>query len=218
MATRRFNFHLATIQSGGKEQLFAVGGRGISDVLNTVEEWVEESATWKAANNLVEKRRLFGAATVDRKHVCPEWGGSGDSEFECSSPWVSLSTGCYRFLEESMTWSEAKTACNNLSGHLVEMETEEEHVLLVAEKKKRSHLVFIWIGLNDLDEEGVWRWNEKSARTTVSRWGQGQPNSIDGAQDCAVMDFHDLNGGRWNDFWCNVRSWESHSVGAICER
>ena len=71
MATPRYNFHLATIRHGGQEKLFAVGGRGVSDELNTVEEWVEESSTWKAADNLVQKRRLFGAVTVDRRHVCP---------------------------------------------------------------------------------------------------------------------------------------------------
>lgn len=119
-----------------------------------------------------------------------------------------------------MTWSEAKTGCNYISALLVEIETEEELVLLVAEKKRQSHLPpFMWIGLNDLDEEGVWRWNEESSRTTFSRWGRGQPNSIDGAQDCAVMDFSsNIWNGEWNDFWCSVRSWKSMSVGAICER
>ena len=45
---------------------------------------------------------------------------------ECPAPWISLSTGCYQFLEEKMTWNEANAACNNISGHLVDVETEEE--------------------------------------------------------------------------------------------
>ena len=115
-----------------------------------------------------------------------------------------------------MTWQEAKTACNNISGRLVEIETEEEQALLVAEKKKRSNLPpNMWIGLNDLDEEGVWRWNE-SARTTFTAWAVGQPNSVRGEQDCAVMYFK--SNGKWNDFWCNgMDGWKKESVGAICE-
>ena len=42
MATRRMCFHVATIISGGRENMFALGGNDESD-LNSVEEWVEET-------------------------------------------------------------------------------------------------------------------------------------------------------------------------------
>ena len=72
MAVPRMFFHIRTIVRGGKEKMFAVGGQDNSfSVVNTVEEWVEESSTWKAADNLVEKRALFGAAVVPRKLICP---------------------------------------------------------------------------------------------------------------------------------------------------
>ena len=72
MASPRNYFHLATIRTGGLEKVFAVGGKDASDAeLNTVEEWVEESSTWKAADNIAQKRGFFGAATVPRKLVCP---------------------------------------------------------------------------------------------------------------------------------------------------
>merc|ERR1711990_1417986 len=57
LAMPRTFFHVATIISGGEEKTFAVGGKddrkpGVMDsiLLNTVEEWVEESSTWKAAD------------------------------------------------------------------------------------------------------------------------------------------------------------------------
>merc|ERR1719151_411153 len=72
LASPRRYFHLATIRTGGLEKVFAVGGRDASDnKLNTVEEWVEESSTWKAANNIAQKINQFGAVTVPRKLVCP---------------------------------------------------------------------------------------------------------------------------------------------------
>ena len=69
MATPRRYFHIATIFSGGEEKMFALAGKGGSN-LNTVEEWVEESSTWKAADNLVAKRRSFGAVAAPRHLVC----------------------------------------------------------------------------------------------------------------------------------------------------
>ena len=78
MAMPRTFFHIATIISGGEEKTFAVGGSlgtlngpDMPDLLNTVEEWVEESSTWKAADNLVESRAFFGAAVVPKKLICP---------------------------------------------------------------------------------------------------------------------------------------------------
>ena len=66
MATPRNFFHI----SGGEEKLFALAGRNYATCLNTVEEWVEESSTWKAADNLIEKRTSFGAVSAPRHLVC----------------------------------------------------------------------------------------------------------------------------------------------------
>ena len=70
MATPRYHFHLATIMVGGQEKVFAVGGSD-RDKLNSVEEWVEDSSTWKAADNLVEKRDTFGMVALPKKIICP---------------------------------------------------------------------------------------------------------------------------------------------------
>ena len=62
--------HAATIVSGGKEKVLALGGYEES-ALNSVEEWDEEKFTWKAAYNLVEKRSSFAVLPVPRHLVCP---------------------------------------------------------------------------------------------------------------------------------------------------
>ena len=62
---------MATIVSGGEEKWFALGGAtSTNQSSSSVEEWVEESYTWKAADNLVEMRSRFGAATVPRQLIC----------------------------------------------------------------------------------------------------------------------------------------------------
>ena len=125
-----------------------------------------------------------------------------------------------------MTWFGAESACNNISGHLVKVDTEEEQLLLVAEIKRRSNwrrkFTYMWIGLNDLEEEGSWRWID-SSNATVSFWGSNQPNSAalqysrgTGDQDCAAMDMSSYD-GRWNDFWCSKSDYSSKSFHGICE-
>ena len=70
MATPRRSFHAATIISGGQEKLLALAGYG-SRYLNTVEEWVEESSTWKAVANLTEEKGFFGSVIIPKELVCP---------------------------------------------------------------------------------------------------------------------------------------------------
>ena len=70
MATPRQLLHIAKTILGGEEKMFALAGHDGSTPLNTVAEWVEESSTWKAADNLAEKRSHFGAVTAPRHLVC----------------------------------------------------------------------------------------------------------------------------------------------------
>jgi len=99
MARLRRWFHLATIISGGEEKVFA-----LSD-LNKVEEWVEAESTWKAANNVVEKREGFGSVAVPRNLICPledslllitggEGGAEGGNSFLSSTEVYPSTSGC----------------------------------------------------------------------------------------------------------------------------
>ena len=71
MATARTWFLLVTIISGGEEELFALAGSDDSSNFNSVEEWVEETSRWKAADNLVKKTHAYGAVAVPRQFICP---------------------------------------------------------------------------------------------------------------------------------------------------
>jgi len=71
MATPRYYFNLATISRGGGDTTFAIAGYSGSEYLNSVEEWEEESSTWKAAGNLDTARSHFGVVTVPKDIICP---------------------------------------------------------------------------------------------------------------------------------------------------
>merc|ERR1712186_107026 len=71
MATPRYYFNLATISRGGGDTTFAIARYSGSEYLNSVEEWEEESSTWKAAGNLDTARDEFGVVTIPKNIICP---------------------------------------------------------------------------------------------------------------------------------------------------
>ena len=69
MEKKRARFHLLSIG----DNLFAVGGYyyyGGSQYLADVEEFVEETGTWKPAKSLDGKRSDYGGVAVTKDLVC----------------------------------------------------------------------------------------------------------------------------------------------------
>lgn len=63
----------------------------------------------------------------------------------------------------------------------------------------------LWLGFNDREREGDWRW--LSGAGGYDRWAAGEPNDA-GGEDCAEMY---LSTGEWNDTEC------SGERGIVCE-
>ena len=83
MAWPRIHFKLATLKIGGRDTVLALGGLsakpGIERALtfkdsmfiDTVEEWLEETSSWKEAESLSRKMRFYGLATLPAELICP---------------------------------------------------------------------------------------------------------------------------------------------------
>ena len=68
----------------------------------------------------------------------------------------------------------------------------------------------LWIGLNDINHENHWTWNDGAILTTSeSQWKLGQPNNYKD-QDCAEIDIS----GLWGDLSCSGRV----TAYALCEK
>ena len=71
MASPRLGLKLATLSSSGQNKLFAVAGYSKNESFSTVEEWVEESSTWREAGSLTKARSHFGVVALPREFICP---------------------------------------------------------------------------------------------------------------------------------------------------
>ena len=76
-----------------------------------------------------------------------------------------------------------------------------------------------WLGLSDMDEEGLWKWQESFSEATYTNWVSENPHN-DTNRNCAETSMSmDIDGKNWYDISCEVvrdpaTGWGLH---AICE-
>ena len=87
----------------------------------------------------------------------------------------------------SMTWTNARTACANMGGHLVTITSAAENTFVFNTWPSG------WIGFTDEAVEGQWKWVTNET-VTYTNWNGGEPNNA-GNEDYAQF----VSGGRWND-------------------
>jgi len=122
--------------------------------------------------------------------------------FQLEEDWFyNPETENYYYLTAPMTWSEANAEAEMMGGYLTAIESGEEEqwldlVFNGAEARRHAEM---WIGFNDIDEEGVWVWTNGEP-VVYTYWSSGQPDNGRGSgQDVGVMNYYRENGGWWDD-------------------
>ena len=123
-----------------------------------------------------------------------------------------------------MTWFEAKDHCQRKGAKLVEIDSEEENTALAEKINNRGYTernMNFWIGLTDVDNEGVWKLASDNSIATYLNWGDGQPNNLRDNEDCARLR---MGRPEWEEKWSDVPcDQDSYSYGglitlhALCE-
>uniref|UniRef100_A0A668A4W8 C-type lectin domain-containing protein n=1 Tax=Myripristis murdjan TaxID=586833 RepID=A0A668A4W8_9TELE len=124
------------------------------------------------------------------------------SEKTCPAGWRMFSCVCYFVSTESKPWEQARLDCRDRGADLVIIDSPEEQTFI------SSHKTSVWIGLNDRDNEGTWKWTDGTPMTK-SYWNANQPDNW-GEEDCVhINNFEAVN--NWNDLSCGS------SLRWICE-
>uniref|UniRef100_A0A8C3W5V9 C-type lectin domain-containing protein n=1 Tax=Catagonus wagneri TaxID=51154 RepID=A0A8C3W5V9_9CETA len=122
----------------------------------------------------------------------------------CPEGWLPFQGKCYYFSPNTKSWDEARQFCQENYSHLVIINNFAEQVSSPFQAHGSPRVY--WLGLNDRNLEGDWRWLDGSP-VTLSFWDPEEPNNLYD-EDCASMN----RGGTWNDLSCDKTTYW------ICER
>lgn len=119
---------------------------------------------------------------------------------ECPVMWHKFELNdvpyCYRIIAKYQTWEHARENCALEGGELASVVSKDELKFITDDLGTCG---FTWLGLNDREQEGYFRWTDGS-NTTYSNWKAGQ--NYDEVQrhfeDCTAMDLE----GNWYTFAC----------------
>lgn len=143
------------------------------------------------------------ATTVETKPIVSRILPSTDAD--CPE-WTKKSGSLYCFISRSKSWEEAVQICQRYSSrtHLVFIESADENAFLTDffNQKRQGSLNDAWIGLNDREKEGDWKWGEEKGML-YSNWSDdyNEPNGDEKRdQDCAFISM--FFGGEWVDELC----------------
>ena len=112
----------------------------------------------------------------------------------CPSGWYYYNQYCYGLSSYTATWREAESTCQANGGHLMSVRDQTEQNIIT----NTLHAADAWIGLNDLEDDGHFEWNDGTAYHYVN-WADGQPNDYFD-QDCVSV--LEDGSGKWDDNHC----------------
>uniref|UniRef100_A0A3Q1JI12 C-type lectin domain-containing protein n=1 Tax=Anabas testudineus TaxID=64144 RepID=A0A3Q1JI12_ANATE len=127
----------------------------------------------------------------------------------CPDGWTKSCSSCYFLSTESGSWTTGREDCRTRGADLVVIHSAEEQTFISTFTNTRT-----WIGLNDRDNEGTWKWVDGTL-LTVTYWASNNPNNGEGRAEWGEEDCVEIFGGQsseWNDLSCEAsRRW-------ICEK
>ncbi|KAK9967969.1 hypothetical protein ABG768_002324 [Culter alburnus] len=107
--------------------------------------------------------------------------------------WTYYKSNLYLLSSEMMSWTESRRYCTERGADLIIINNREEQNFVIW---KMSADVRVWIGLNDIDVENMWKWVDGSTLTT-SFWASNEPTG-QRRENCALT-----LGLGWADYPCN---------------
>ncbi|XP_059140765.1 uncharacterized protein LOC131928694 [Physella acuta] len=133
---------------------------------------------------------------------------------------------CYCLYRQKLSWPGARVYCSNMGNgvHFAEIYDNITNNLLTKILTVSDLPSGVWLGGNDLEEEGVWRWehsNKKIELFSPSQWEDDEPSNTSGStkEDCLELFNWRSNTFKWNDHACKDKKpfmCMSELVAGVC--
>ncbi|XP_039455664.1 CD209 antigen-like protein E isoform X1 [Oreochromis aureus] len=159
-------------------------------------------------SSMTEERDLLHTRLTEKTRELERLQSLSKQKKTCASGWRMFSCSCYFLSEKTGSWDEGRSDCRDRGADLVVIDSSEEQDFLVSFIQKPT-----WIGLNDKEEEGRWKWVDGTPLSFLTYWRTGQPDNGGGdpqwgEEDCV----HIRTDSSWNDLSCG------NSLPWVCEK
>ncbi|XP_078613330.1 uncharacterized protein LOC144883016 [Branchiostoma floridae x Branchiostoma japonicum] len=144
-----------------------------------------------------EDYTLYDKTTNECRNISAAVGVETENH-DCPPDTVPYSNSCYILMDQPTDYMTARKICESGGGFLVVVKDEAEQQFLIGHLN--STTVDIWIGLDDISNEGTFMYNDGSPLGAFTKWAPGEPNDSVGNQDCVHL--WPLAGMAWDDTIC----------------
>ncbi|XP_035660139.1 sushi, von Willebrand factor type A, EGF and pentraxin domain-containing protein 1-like [Branchiostoma floridae] len=106
---------------------------------------------------------------------------------------------CYTVSNTTATYRQATDACRRQGGLIVAVKSKETQDFIAANSDGKD----LWVGLDDVMDEGEFKWSDGADIGSFTYWAPGEPNdaSTSSSQDCVHL--WPLAGYSWDDQPCD---------------
>ncbi|XP_061609681.1 C-type lectin domain family 4 member E-like isoform X2 [Phyllopteryx taeniolatus] len=151
----------------------------------------------------------------------------------CRHGWFRHASNCYLpYREKRKNWKDAQNHCESMNSLLVKIETDDEQAFLTDLVDDHDLQPSAWIGLNDIEVEGQFKWVDGTDLSDLTFWEPKEPNNnheVHG-QDCVTIKarkkakksnkrnkkdvkwYHS-----WDDVICNARRYFMCKACILCD-
>merc|ERR1711957_199865 len=110
---------------------------------------------------------------------------------------LSVSAGEFVLSKTPASVKVAAARCQNMGMKLAHPNKKQNAHL--ANMLKKANVSAAWIGLNDQEKEGSYKWMGVAKGNNFRSWNKGEPNNSRN-EDCVEM----FKSGKWNDLKCST--------------
>ncbi|EAT41960.1 AAEL006456-PA [Aedes aegypti] len=117
---------------------------------------------------------------------------------------------------DQTNWTEALEQCESHGMQLAVIDSAEKQEtiaqMICSSTVFNERWMDVWIGANDIAEEGQFTWQATGENVTYTNWKPGQPNNYGGKEDCVHIQYTANVDFQWNDDQCSKKKY------FICEK